>query len=112
MNYTELYGCSCPTGNPPCRFCTDTFECDICGDRHYSTGGTETEKGFLCEICLQTHEYEKAAKDFKERSRTELADKILSRLAVIFTDYKNAGFENSAQVTKYIMNEIEEIVKS
>lgn len=39
------------------------------------------------------------------------ADKILSRLSVIFTDYKNAGFENSAQVTKFIMTEIEEIVK-
>ena len=36
---------------------------------------------------------------------------ILSRLAVIFTDYKNAGFENSAQVTKFIMTEIEQIVK-
>lgn len=40
-----------------------------------------------------------------------LSGKILSRLAVIFTDYKNAGFENSAQVTKFIMNEIETIVK-
>jgi len=38
-------------------------------------------------------------------------DKILSCLAVIFTDYKNAGFENSAQVTKFIMNEIEILVK-
>lgn len=45
-------------------------------------------------------------------AENEQADKILSRLSVIFTDYKNAGFENSAQVTKYIMNEIETLVKA
>lgn len=44
--------------------------------------------------------------------QSQQADKILSRLAVIFTDYKNAGFENSAQVTKFIMTEIENIVKA
>lgn len=41
----------------------------------------------------------------------EQADKILSRLSVIFTDYKNAGLQNSANVTKYIISEIENIVK-
>jgi hypothetical protein len=44
-------------------------------------------------------------------AENQQADKILSRLSAIFTDYKNAGFENSAQVTKFIMTEIEQIVK-
>lgn len=37
------------------------------------------------------------------------ADVILTRLAKMFTDYKNFGFKNSAQVTKNIMLEIEGI---
>src|SRR4051812_41987225 len=57
-------------------------------------------------------DYELAGNDFMKRSRAELADKILQRLSAIFTDYKNAGFENSAQVTKYIMTEIETFVKN
>lgn len=68
---------------------------------------------------FETHVYSELNKDevisnvfvAMEEYRKEQADKILTRLSVIFTDYKNAGFENSAQVTKYIMNEIETLVK-
>lgn len=49
--------------------------------------------------------------DMLTDAESNIAEKILQRLSVIFTDYKNAGFENSAQVTKYIMNEIEALVK-
>lgn len=68
---------------------------------------------------FETHVYSELNKDevisnvfvAMEEYRKEQADKILQRLSVLFTDYKNAGFENSAQVTKYIMNEIETLVK-
>lgn len=36
-----------------------------------------------------------------------LTDKILSRLAVMFTEYKNAGFNQSAQTVRLVMSEIE-----
>lgn len=59
----------------------------------------------------ENNDFDKRLFEVIEEAKTEQADKILSRLSVIFTDYKNAGFENSAQVTKYIMNEIETLVK-
>lgn len=37
--------------------------------------------------------------------------KILNRLKTILSDYEKVGFENSAGITKYIISEIEEIVK-
>ena|ERR1019366_8677554 len=49
--------------------------------------------------------------DAEYGAKKEQADKILQRLSVIFTNYKNAGFENSVRVTKFIMAEIEQIVK-
>ena len=50
-----------------------------------------------------------APEDKTSEIEKALTDKILTRLAVVFTDYKNAGFKHSAQVTKYIMAEIETV---
>lgn len=52
MNHTHFEGCSCHS-HPPCSYCVDTFECDVCGDRHYSNDEDqhETEAGFLCSEC-------------------------------------------------------------
>jgi len=55
INNTDLHGCSCHSA-PPCSFCTDTFECDMCGDRNYSRGDGEmndTDLGFLCATCIE-----------------------------------------------------------
>lgn len=52
MNYSSFNGCQCPTGHPPCSFCTDTYECDKCGDR-YDTDDIITFKGqYLCNRCV------------------------------------------------------------
>lgn len=52
-DYSLLDGsCSCPTGNPPCSFCTDTYPCEACGHRNYSDDATEHRKhGWICEEC-------------------------------------------------------------
>lgn len=53
MNLTHFDGCRC-TSNPPCSYCVDTFECDVCGDRHYSNDEDqhETKVGLLCAECF------------------------------------------------------------
>jgi hypothetical protein len=50
-NNTHLESCSCPTGNPPCSFCTDTFICDSCENREYSAEAVQTDLGWICEHC-------------------------------------------------------------
>lgn len=51
MNRSSYEGCACHI-NPPCSYCTNTFECDNCGDVYDTEDGYETEIGFVCEGCL------------------------------------------------------------
>ncbi len=47
------HGCSCHI-NPPCAFCTSTFECEQCGTR-VITDDQETEgwHDLLCDECFE-----------------------------------------------------------
>lgn len=51
FNNTHYTGCGCPSGRPPCSWCTDTFTCDCCQNREYSEGAFETPFGFICMEC-------------------------------------------------------------
>lgn len=52
MNYTHYDGCGCPGGHPPCSYCTDTYDCNSCGNRNYSDFAFEHKKhDYICEEC-------------------------------------------------------------
>ena len=50
MNHTDLDGCTC-FSNPPCSYCVDTFECEVCKDRKYAEDSVETIIGIICTDC-------------------------------------------------------------
>lgn len=42
-------GCTCHLGHPPCSFCVEYVECNICGDAFHNPDGDE----FSCEYCRE-----------------------------------------------------------
>lgn len=68
-------GCTCHLGNPPCAFCTNTFECEQCGTR-VATDDQETEGWhvLICDECCNKAERLQSSDDIMKAIRRASGD--------------------------------------